>query len=1056
MPLSDRQLAAAHRLGQDVCVVAGPGSGKTSVLIERFSWLVRERGVHPSRILAITFTEKAATEIRERMLRAFSDTPHLRSQVERAWVSTIHAFCSRLLRENAIEAGIDPEFTILEQSWLVLQEVADQVLEERFAADPPRMRRFLRSLAVAQERDGFVPDLATSLVEIYDAVRLAGASLAELRQQVEACGPHFDRILEIAWTVLKDKPACKKDTQFDEHEKATEWAKAVAQLDPGNITPSHIALASRANWNKNNLVKGSAAREHESELRDLLKDLRCDWTTQYYAPERETIVEVLERIDEVYRECKRRASVLDFDDLEEAAIHLLGRSPELRAKLAAGFDYILMDELQDTNPLQWKLMELVRRDDNFFAVGDINQSIYGFRHARPELFGGYRDRLRESGRHVDELRDNYRTRSAVLDVVNRIFHQAVGIEPHTLVSAADFAPKQTESVEVMVAHGEATAETEWMEAQWVAQRILELTTNFRDVAILTRANDSTGDLQRALDKFGVPSVVVGGKTFYDTREVRDLKLALDVLVNPNNEVALAGLLRSPVFGLTDEDLMRLTAAGEGLRRGVDREPPVGWDLILELRAQRNQISPDRLLRRLIDACDYEHDLTSRARSNVGKFLTMVRERYERNPVPLAELVTSIEQASPEAEAPPSESGNAVRLMTLHKAKGLEFPIVFIPYLHKGRNYGTPVISYTHEHGLGVKWRNPSNAENVPDTISKANADAANAAADAEENRLLYVGCTRAKEHLVLSWSATERENTSWAKFLKRQLAITIPPPDTAEVRENGLRIFSTAQAPRPAAGLAAAALAPPARILDPVDDSASPDSAASVTDVSRFDECPRRFYLGRFLGIGRPQRPDLLVAEEENLWTGDNPVSAADLGVQVHALLAGQQPPDASPEARELAAKFANFPVARYLKKSVRRAHEWDFVFETAGLVLRGQIDLWFETDRDLVLVDYKTDRNPDQRAIDAHSLQLRIYALALGKALGRRPTRAVLAFLRSGTEHEVDLSPLFAGEALEAVHRFRDAQRSGRFPLQPGEHCRSCEFYLGACPVERERRAAG
>ena len=149
--LSERQIHAAHRLNQDVCVVAGPGSGKTSVLIERFTWLVSKHGVDPGRILAITFTDKAATEIKERMVRAFAHAPEIREQIERAYVSTIHGFCARLLRENAIIAGIDPQFQVLEQPGKLLRQVADEVLETIYTEQPERMRRFLRSLAVIGE-----------------------------------------------------------------------------------------------------------------------------------------------------------------------------------------------------------------------------------------------------------------------------------------------------------------------------------------------------------------------------------------------------------------------------------------------------------------------------------------------------------------------------------------------------------------------------------------------------------------------------------------------------------------------------------------------------------------------------------------------------------------------------------------------------------------------------------------------------------------------------------------------------------------------------------------
>ena len=165
MPLSEKQRAAAHRLGQDVCVVAGPGSGKTSVLIERFSWLVKEQGVSAGRILAITFTEKAATEIKQRMVKAFESSPELRDQIERAYVSTVHAFCARLLRENAIAAGVDPQFEVLDwgPAMTLLHQAADQALEKLYEEQPQRVRGFLRSLAVATERDfAYVPDLATA------------------------------------------------------------------------------------------------------------------------------------------------------------------------------------------------------------------------------------------------------------------------------------------------------------------------------------------------------------------------------------------------------------------------------------------------------------------------------------------------------------------------------------------------------------------------------------------------------------------------------------------------------------------------------------------------------------------------------------------------------------------------------------------------------------------------------------------------------------------------------------------------------------------------------
>ncbi|MBC7927470.1 MAG: UvrD-helicase domain-containing protein [Bryobacteraceae bacterium] len=1061
MPLSERQIAAAHRLGQDVCVVAGPGSGKTSVLIERFSWLVRERGVRPENILAITFTEKAATEIRERLLRTFADIPSMREHIERAWVSTIHAFCSRLLRENAIEAAIDPEFQVLEQSWLVLQDVADEVLERRFSASQTRMRTFMRALAVALDRDGFVPDLATSLVMIYDAVRLAGASLSALR--IPTSGDfrnHLTTLRQMATDIVNDDTGGRSPKQVEQHREAEAWAELVLSLSEGEITSEHLRAATKKGWHLNHLQANSSAKRHEATLRLLLKEVKCEWAFSYYSDERELIVDLLEEIDSAYRERKRRASLLDFDDLEEKAIELLESDLELRSKTAGLFRYILMDELQDTNPLQWRLLELVRRADNFFAVGDVNQSIYGFRHARPQLFGAYRQALLDSGKHADELRDNYRSRPALLETINTLFTAAPGIEPHSLASGLPFPAKQDPSVEVIAAFGEGAKETEWVEAQWVARRILDLVgtlslksrkAEFGDVAILTRANESTGELQRALDRFGIPSVVIGGVTFYDTREIRDLKLVLDVLLNPRDEVALAGLLRSPMFGLGDEELMQRGSAG-GLLASVEQNPPAGWEWLMDLRRQRNLMSPDRLLRRVIDASDYESNLTDRARSNIAKYLAMLGERYQRHPAGLAELVASVEQASREAEAPPADGGAAVRLMTLHKAKGLEFPVVFLPFLHKGRNYGTPVISFTQDHGLGVKWRDPGSAENISDAIAKRNEEAARATQDAEENRLLYVGCTRAEEHLVLSWSVTGRNRSCAAGFITSKLGLSLDAATQEAFTQTGVRVFSTDREPTPVAGVAQRARTGNVMVLPVTSMPGSPDSSASVTDISNFAECPRRYFLGRFLNQGRKPRLDLLTASEDDLDERDGgSQSAAELGIEVHALLAGQPAPEASHESVELAARFRTTTIAKKLSRAKIVEHEWDFVFETGGLVLRGQVDLWFECDRQIYLVDYKTDRRPSV-GVAGHSLQLRLYALALESALKRLPEKGVLCFLRSDLEEEVDLSPLALNEALEVVYSFQLAQQSGEFTVKPGNACLSCAFHATSCPVGREK----
>ena len=769
-------------------------------------------------------------------------------------------------------------------------------------------------------------------------------------------------------------------------------------------------------FNKGALVKNSVARNHLDEIRDLATSIHARLLIDYYSAERDLIVESLEQIDRLYRRRKRTISALDFDDLEEGAIKLLDENDSLRSRVRNQFEFILMDELQDTNPLQWRLLELIRRDGNFFAVGDVNQSIFCFRHAEPELFNRYRRRLESEGKKVDELRENYRSSDSVLKAVNTVFDGTAGIEPHELISARNDA---TAGVPAQI----VAAADEHLEAQWVAGRIRELVGSghaaYRDIAILTRANIATAALQQALDDHNVPSIVLGGLTLFETREIRDLVLLLAVLVNPRNEIALAGVLRSPLFGLSDEDLFRL-ALDHSLCEGVEQHPPPGWDLVVSLREVRNSLSPDRLLRRLIDATDYESGLSSRARANIEKFLAGLRTRYESAPAPLADVLRDVESAAPDSEAPPADFGDAVRLMTIHKAKGLEFPVVFLPFLHSGRGTGFPIVSYSHAHGLGVKWRDPDTRLGAPDAIHKANKNHIEAGQAEEDNRVLYVAMTRAKDRLTLSFSDTKFSRGKWAELIKSKLPVGL-----------------TVDTPPQVVSAAARALSNSTVILETPAAANQHDTTASVSDISVFAQCPRRYYLSRYLGFK---------THKSGASNGEaTEVGAIEIGTQTHALLADQALEDCHPEAQALAQVFRSGPLGKMAAAATTKEHEWEFVFALDDLVLRGQIDLWFEHRRDLVIVDYKTDR-----AINTppYEVQIQLYALALERALNRTPNRGYLYFLRANQAIEVDLSPLAINGAREATRDFTRAQQSLDFPLKTGSHCHRCDYYGNLCPA--------
>ncbi|MCC6389641.1 MAG: UvrD-helicase domain-containing protein, partial [Bryobacterales bacterium] len=262
--LNPAQQAAVERWDPDVCVVAGPGSGKTRVLIERFRWLVASKGIPPHRILAVTFTEKAATEIKKRLIQSFAASDELREQIERAWVSTIHGFCTRLLKENAIAAAVDPGFSLLDeaQSRILQRHTAESVLDDLLRERPEPMRVLLRELNTG------AAGLAEALLELYAEARTAGVPLQSLRPPSKQAPSAWPQIPPAAHAILADPPSGTFN-QRQNHQRFHQWAAAVLALGPSSPWREKIRLLGQMPSAKS-LKSTSRARSAALELEETL------------------------------------------------------------------------------------------------------------------------------------------------------------------------------------------------------------------------------------------------------------------------------------------------------------------------------------------------------------------------------------------------------------------------------------------------------------------------------------------------------------------------------------------------------------------------------------------------------------------------------------------------------------------------------------------------------------------------------------------------------------------------------------------------------------------
>jgi ATP-dependent helicase/nuclease subunit A len=1068
--LTAQQLEAVDtsRSHMDACITAGPGSGKTTVLVEYFRRLV-EGGTDPQRILAITFTEKAAANMRKKLAEEFQENPRLRAALERSWVSTVHGFCARLLKENAIFAGIDPDFYVADEreSWRLQKEAMTAAVSAMFAENAARVRALIRGLATWEFEE--------LLISAYDAIRGAGLTIDEM---ATLAPPADDPEAELRQTLgqLRRDPLTGWNPKQRIHIK-TIFADLEAIADAANPRDALHAIEAYSG-NLTQLKGGSQARECAKDVKALLERLTYLYITELYERERETLVEIVRRFDRTYRERKRALGALDFADLEEHAVRLLAEHADIRARVQGQFEHVLMDEFQDTNGQQARLVELVRRDGRFYAVGDVNQSIYGFRHAEPEVFREYREDVARRGRRLVDLAGNFRSRPDILRAVETIVGHRDGIEPRRLTAERVFPQPRPVSVELIKVLGPDLDEALRNEGRWVARRIQELVLNrehegaafaFKDVAVLVRNTEVIPQFTDAFEQAGIPYVVHRGKGFFDAREVKDLYHLLRVIANPRDEVSLAAVLRSPLVEASDEALLALRLMGgnigESLMRigtvpdlaAADYEKLVRFrDRLRDWRIRRELVSFDRLLADALDDCGYCCEGPGPGWMNVEKFLAQARDASRRMSLDdFAELVARLRDDNVrEPEAPPEDATDAVAVMTVHSAKGLEFPVVFVAALHKGIENNTPVVAFSRHFGLGARWRNPATGKDKNDLYSRAINEERKRRETEESHRLLYVAMTRAEQHLALSFSGKGQQTKNWAKTVTEALAltldstcdevVTLQAPDGEEWK---LRVLVTGEEPEAVRNRERTAdigrestdavewLAPPAA-------KGQHDANATVTAVAAFAKCPREYYLGHYLGFeGRP------APSRDGQGSA---ASASEFGTLVHALLAGNSAAVPDVKATAMAEVFKQSALGRRAARASRVEREFDFLMAVEGLVLRGQIDLWFEEGGETVIVDYKTDSvnsmEAHQRAQD-YATQLRLYALAVERMTGRPTDRAWLYFLRPNTAIEVDLRLSLFDSPEQVVRDLQEAQEKLEFPLREGQHCARCPFFRDLCP---------
>ena len=1045
------QLDAVRFLRRDACVVAGPGSGKTTVLVERYRSLVEDHEFEFSSILAITFTEKAAANMKAKIADQFRYNPVRLRELDQAWIYTIHGFCARLLKENAIAAGVDPRFTVLDarESEDLQAECINAALDELTLTRHDEVLALIEMLQV--------PRIGSDLKSAYDAIRSAGIGIEQVRKMPSPLA-RVASASELASRIranVEAWPFKLSPTQRDHKPELLNYAARLAMADDMNVNERLRFLY------KSPIHMGRVPREFKDELEAIrendLKNLFQQAIDSSTGHLRSLIFDVLERFEGLYRERKQARGALDFNDLERCAIQLLKNNEAVKTEIRKKFRQIMLDEFQDVNEQQNDLIELIRGEDVFFAVGDTNQSIYGFRHARPDIFTRYRDQVETAGKHSGSLMHNFRSRSEILKFVETLLNSSEGIDPRDLRAGRSFPDKSGPSIEIIRVvdqDGEEEDDESDREAKWIAYRILDLRANlqleFRDFAVLCRNGESMKPILSEFDRAGIPYVCGRRQSFLASREGLDIAALLSTIANPQDGVALATVLRSPLVGLSDEALLRARLAAGTVTSGLNIVASSFLKDLKRWRADLQTVPLDVLIVRMLSDCGFVWTPGSPAGDNVEAFLHLARTKgVGRTLLEFLRELESIKKGlSSESDLSDEDQGNCVQVMTAHAAKGLEFPVTIIAALHQGTRRGVASVSFTPEHGLGIRWRDASKKNTherdaLKDSWASANNALVKKREDEEANRLFYVAMTRAEEHLILSYTVGRRPLQNWAKLVDGffNLSQLSPSDDPAYLAQEGFvaSVLVTDTNPPALSGIASERPAQEVQVVPRAEAGLRDEAAVNVTSLAVFASCPRKYFLQRYTGWSPGVRGDRDSSDRD-----EDEVSAADLGSAVHAVLAGKTGPH-PPEALELADVFFKSELGIRAQKAERTAREWEFIAEIEGTILRGSVDLWFEANGEIEIVDYKTDASVHT---EEYAPQLAVYALAIEKAFGKRPTRAWLHFLRHDRVAEVAVDQTAMDGARDLVHRLREAQRELTFTLHEGAHCYSCPFFPSMCPA--------
>jgi ATP-dependent helicase/nuclease subunit A len=1039
---------------RNTVIWASAGTGKTRKLVEVYLELL-EQGLDPLRIVAVTFTEKAAAEMRDRIRSALYTKPgqwmKTIATLAVAPISTIHGFCGLLIREHGPELGIDPSFTILDEqrSLDLSRESARETIRREIRSGNEEVEQLFGDFGL----EGLVETIVSAgywlnslgaddtwlQARIEDQRRAASTIQRELAGEFEKYGADFQSIGELA----------------DELE-ARKAKHPLRKRDDSQALLPRIGQ-----------IAGVGAAER-------LARLVCTSAHRF-------------------RSKKRAANAMDFDDLLLGARDLLKNNPAIRRHYQNQFQALLVDEFQDTDEVQAEIISLLSEDPDrpghlaarkLMIVGDPKQSIYRFRRARVTVFFRMLNRILEEGGTLAHLQENYRSAAPIANFSNSLCQVmmdgrgkvgsafnpgdlAIDLSYRIRFSDADLLKPKSDAPFLGITYVAAESETKAaegreMEAEAMARLLKQWKStgrieSWKEVAVLLRAMTNVEVYVNALESHGIPVYVVQGTEFYQKSEVSDLIAFLELVLHPDDELLRATVLTSALFGVTFDQLLHREQLVEGFG---------ARSLIDHWVQRRDSATAAEILQDVIRKTDFDVVMMAQKNgpqrvANIGKLIEITRELARQGTTALDDVVRYLRDRACDTTVRESEAqivsqlDDVVRVLSVHQAKGLEFDIVIIPDLaaRTGRGSGDHTF-FSDRWGLLVGASYGLHRKPLPHSLILEEKQFDDDQQYEEEKRLLYVAITRARKMLVLG-EGFSKAGGPWLRWVE-QLFETAQPgaieaaragkTQTLKFRNFSVKLLSASQLNVPEqlefdtrltdlilVGEPAIPRVPPPRVSVSLD--------ISPSDLSSLSGCFRLFHWTRLLGRNEPGLQAAVDSQQMRLGSAAHKLFEAGVVPSSDVLsAAGVADLDAVFHCEEWQDLASSMP-----------ERELPFIMHLDA----GGKDCWIRGRMDAVVlaevprvVDYKYAAWREGAEAN-YNVQMSAYALALMKAAGTDRAIAELWFVKPPVRI---IRQEYARRETEQMlrgllSRYVMAVENDEWPAAPREFCDRIECgFRGEC----------